>query len=67
VTVPVRTCVGCRRRDEQCNLVRYVLVEGVPTRDGRHRLPGRGAWVHDDETCLDLAIKAGFKRSLRKR
>jgi len=67
VTVPVRTCIGCRRRDEQPNLVRFVLVDGAPTRDDARRRPGRGAWVHDDAACLEVAIKSGFSRTFRKR
>jgi len=67
VTTPVRTCVGCRRRDEQTNLVRYVRVDGRPTPDERCLLPGRGAWVHDDAACLAAATKGGFSRALRKR
>ena len=68
VHVPMRTCVGCRRQDEPGNLVRYVLVSGVVTRDDRARLPGRGAWLHDDETCRQTALKrGGFARSFRSK
>ena len=67
MTVPIRTCAGCRRRDEQPNLVRYVLVDGAPTRDDARRRPGRGAWLHDDEACFASALKTGFSRSFRQR
>jgi len=66
LTVPVRTCVACRQRDERANLVRYVLVDGALERDDRARLPGRGAWVH--EACVETAQKRGaFNRALRRR
>ncbi|WP_248491617.1 YlxR family protein [Tsukamurella sp. PLM1] len=39
--------------------------DGPPhlVRDDRHRLPGRGAWLHDDPACLEAARKRGaFRR-----
>ena len=68
---PVRTCVGCRVRTEKSDLLRVVAVEGeadfsalVP--DHRGRLPGRGAYLHPDLRCLDLAERRrAFPRALR--
>ena len=64
---PVRTCVGCRVRTEKSDLLRVVAVEGealVPDRRGR--LPGRGAYLHPDLRCLDLAERRrAFPRALR--
>jgi len=69
VNAPVRTCVGCRQRVEltpECGLVRFVMVDGVLTRDDQRRLLGRGAWVHEE--CLDLAERRGaFRRALAGR
>ena len=68
---PVRTCVGCRRTDSWSVLVRVVVVvdESGFTRlqpDPRHRLPGRGAWLHPDPECLKHAVKRrAFGRALR--
>ncbi|MEO6866596.1 MAG: YlxR family protein [Gaiellales bacterium] len=63
----VRTCIGCRKRGERGSLLRYVLAhepEGiVAVRDDGRRLPGRGAWLHDDPKCRQLAIK---RRALRR-
>jgi predicted RNA-binding protein YlxR (DUF448 family) len=63
---PVRTCVGCRERSAKSTLLR-VVAEGdrlVPDRTGR--LPGRGASVHPDPRCVDLAEKRrAFPRALR--
>jgi predicted RNA-binding protein YlxR (DUF448 family) len=34
--------------------------------DPRRRLPGRGAWLHRDLECLDLAVRRrAFGRALR--
>ena len=66
---PLRTCVGCRERAERSRLLRVVApVQGdmalVP--DLRSALPGRGAWVHPDLACLDLAVRRrAFARALR--
>jgi uncharacterized protein len=63
---PVRTCVGCRTRAAQADLLRVVAVDGVLTPDPRRRLPGRGASVHPDPRCVDLAEKRrAFARALR--
>ncbi|WP_083542545.1 YlxR family protein [Kribbia dieselivorans] len=67
---PTRTCVGCRGTDSWSGLLRVVAVEGehgfVLTPDPRHRLPGRGAWLHPSRSCLDLALRRrAFPRALR--
>jgi len=67
---PLRTCVGCRERAERSRLLRVVVsrVQGgnVLVPDLRSALPGRGAWVHPDLGCLDLAARRRvFPRALR--
>ena len=63
---PVRTCVGCRSTGGRSDLVRVVVVEDVLVPDPRARLGGRGAWVHPDPACLDLAVRRrAFSRALR--
>jgi predicted RNA-binding protein YlxR (DUF448 family) len=48
------------------DLVRFVLVEGKLALDARGRMPGRGAWLHPDQACLDLAERRrAFGRALR--
>jgi predicted RNA-binding protein YlxR (DUF448 family) len=68
---PVRTCIGCRQRGSRDELVRHVLehaVDGTPrvVRDDGRRLPGRGAWLHDDDRCRQLATRRrAWRRALR--
>ncbi|HEX2498165.1 MAG: YlxR family protein [Actinomycetes bacterium] len=64
---PVRTCVGCRERANKSDLLRVVVVEGACVPDHASRLPGRGAHVHLDLQCLDLAQRRrAFSRALRR-
>lgn len=72
--VPMRTCLGCRRRDRRSSLLRLVLDRPSPdaTASGLVRpdpgavLPGRGAWVHPTLECLDHAVRRrALGRALR--
>nr|WP_083401391.1 MULTISPECIES: YlxR family protein [Pseudofrankia] len=65
-TAVIRTCVGCRTRAARSDLLRIVVVDGVLLPDTRRRMPGRGAHVHPDAACLDLAERRrAFPRALR--
>ncbi|MDA8435705.1 MAG: DUF448 domain-containing protein [Actinomycetales bacterium] len=62
----MRTCIGCRGRGGRSDLVRVVVVEGVLVPDPRARIAGRGAWLHPDPACLDLAVRRrALARALR--
>ncbi|HIZ98440.1 MAG TPA: YlxR family protein [Candidatus Janibacter merdipullorum] len=69
---PVRTCIGCRGRDSRSALLRIVVVTDDRGRatvqpDPRRALPGRGAWLHPDIACLDLAVRRrAFSRAFRR-
>ncbi|WP_411284094.1 YlxR family protein [Lapillicoccus sp.] len=65
-------CVGCRCTDSWSVLLRVVAVRGSGTAqvrivpDRRHRLPGRGAWLHPSSTCFEQAVRRkAFVRALR--
>ena len=63
----VRTCIGCRERDDRASLTRVVLQDTVIVVDSSATLPGRGAWVHPTDSCISAAIKrGGFARSFRR-
>ncbi len=63
---PVRTCVACRVRAPRSALVRVVVQDGSLVADEKAILPGRGAWVHDADECVETAIRRrAFGRALR--
>jgi uncharacterized protein len=63
---PQRTCVGCRARLVKVELLRLVVVEGSVTPDPAGRAPGRGAYLHPDPGCLELALRRrAFPRAFR--
>jgi predicted RNA-binding protein YlxR (DUF448 family) len=58
--------VGCRARADRASLLRVVAADGVLVVDPNRRLPGRGASVHPDLACVELAEKRrAFVRALR--
>jgi predicted RNA-binding protein YlxR (DUF448 family) len=63
----MRTCVGCRERAPVAELLRVAVgpdTNVVP--DPRRRIPGRGAWLHPDQKCVELAVRRrAFGRALR--
>ena len=65
--MPVRTCLGCGRRDPQVAMLRIVWnpPEGLLLDAGCDR-GGRGGYLHSDEGCWDrFARRKGMLRSLR--
>jgi len=63
----LRTCVGCGVRAAKSDLLRLVVIEGSVAPDSRGRLPGRGASLHPDLGCLELAERRrAFPRAFRR-
>ncbi|HEX7464725.1 MAG TPA: YlxR family protein [Actinomycetota bacterium] len=64
---PERTCVGCRRKGARRDLLRIVRGrDGVPRLDPGCRGEGRGAYVHREGACAEVAIVGGaLARALR--
>ncbi|HEU5222760.1 MAG TPA: YlxR family protein [Candidatus Lumbricidophila sp.] len=63
---PVRTCIGCRSRAPRSSLLRVVFLDGRVVPDDTATRPGRGAWLHPDRGCFELATrKRAFGRALR--
>jgi len=61
---PVRTCVGCRGKAPQVELVRVVAADGRLRVD--RRAPGRGAWLHARPDCFAAAARRrAFAHALR--
>jgi predicted RNA-binding protein YlxR (DUF448 family) len=64
---PVRTCIGCRERDNRDSLTRVVLAGKVVVVDSTATKPGRGAWVHLNADCVYSAVqRGGLSRSFRR-
>ncbi|HEY0870782.1 MAG TPA: YlxR family protein [Acidothermaceae bacterium] len=66
----MRSCVGCKKRAAKSDLLRLAVVRHdeqfrvVP--DPRGQRPGRGASLHPDPHCLDLAERRrAFPRAFR--
>ncbi|AKT51555.1 YlxR family protein [Arsenicicoccus sp. oral taxon 190] len=67
----MRTCVGCREVAARTALLRVVAESDDDGQwhvaaDPHKRRAGRGAWLHPDPACLDLAVRRkAFGRALR--
>jgi predicted RNA-binding protein YlxR (DUF448 family) len=64
---PVRTCVGCREEGGKRGLIRLVRgPDGAVRPDPTGRASGRGAYLHPDPACLDLARRRhSLERALK--
>jgi predicted RNA-binding protein YlxR (DUF448 family) len=64
---PVRTCVGCRGEAGQAALLRVVRrPDGGIAIDRTGHAEGRGAYVHSDRECINLARKRkSLERALK--
>jgi uncharacterized protein len=66
---PVRTCVGCREEGTKSSLVRLVRsADGDVQPDPAGRAPGRGAYLHPNEGCIERARRRkALERALKGR
>ena len=56
--IPIRTCVGCGKERPRGELVRVVRTpSGEILLDRTGRLPGRGAYLCPNRSCLEQAAK----------
>lgn len=53
-TLPVRSCISCRKKANPAALIRVVLVDGKVIPDSKGGASGRGAWLH--KKCAEVAI-----------
>ena len=67
--LPVRTCMGCGRRDDKTALRRVAITdEGLQPEEHR----GRGGYLHDSEDCWRAFLKRkslhrAFRRDLPRK
>ena len=66
---PVRTCVGCRQEGSKGSLLRLVRgPDGTVALDASGRAPGRGAYLHPNQPCIDQARRRrALERALKGR
>jgi len=63
--VPQRTCVGCRQVLPKRQLIRVVRSSEGVVIDPSGKLPGRGAYLHDQKSCWVKALKGSLANALR--
>ena len=65
---PLRTCISCRAKKEQDQLVRLTLDDRSRlVRDDIGRRPGRGAYTCMNASCRQKALKGNrLQRALRR-
>ena len=62
--IPMRQCLGCREHKPKKELIRVVRSpQGEVALDFKGKLPGRGAYVCPQATCL---VKARKSRALER-
>lgn len=71
--VPLRTCIGCRKKAPQSELLRIAIRAEHPgstpqaTLDVGRDHPGRGAWIHPNAECIRRADRSNaVSRSARR-
>lgn len=63
--IPYRTCVGCREVQPKRSLIRIVRGPNGVEVDLSGKKPGRGAYIHDQKSCWESALKGSLAKSLR--
>ena len=54
-----RTCMGCNEKKDRKDLIRIVINKNSEVSvDKTGKLEGRGAYICDNEKCLDKVIKS---------
>lgn len=63
--IPQRTCVGCRLVNAKKALTRIVKTDTGLQIDKSGKIPGRGAYVHDQKSCWQAALKGKLANALK--
>lgn len=62
---PQRMCVTCRQSQDKRSLIRLVrTLDGVFV-DETGKMPGRGAYLHADQTCWEAGLKEYLQKALK--
>lgn len=63
--VPQRTCVGCRETLAKRTLIRVVRTPDGLRIDSTGKAPGRGAYLHDRQSCWERGLKGALAHALK--
>lgn len=63
--IPQRTCVGCREVLSKRELIRVVKTDTGIKIDPSGKAPGRGAYIHNRQSCWQKALKGKLSSALR--
>jgi uncharacterized protein len=63
--VPQRTCVGCRESLAKRSLIRVVRTQQGVCVDPTGKVAGRGAYLHDRQSCWERGIKGALTHALK--
>ena len=63
--IPQRTCVGCRTVLAKRTLVRIVRQPDGVIIDPTGKLNGRGAYLHEQRSCWEKALKGPLANALK--
>ena len=63
--IPQRTCVGCRLVLPKRQLIRLVKTPDGVKIDLTGKMAGRGAYLHDNRSCWQKALKGALASALK--
>ena len=63
---PERTCVACRAIGPATEMVRLAWPEGAAGPRVDRTAPGRGAWLHPTDACLEALRVSDLARAFRR-
>ncbi len=63
--IPQRTCVGCRQVLAKRSLTRVVKTDTGIRIDSSGKMPGRGAYIHEQLSCWQSALRGRLANALR--
>ena len=63
--IPQRTCVGCRTVMAKRQLIRIVRTTGGVLVDLTGKLAGRGAYLHDRQSCWEAGLGGSLAHALK--
>ncbi len=65
--IPIRSCVICKTKDNQGNLIRFAFIKNEIVFDLKRRIAARGYYVCDNNECLQKLDKWLNKRKKKSR